>query len=133
MRTRLLLLFVVLLTIAGQVFLLKSGLGIVLKFVIHVADGILLASALTMLFFSFFRVGITANGELCYNPNNPYWGVMGWYCENILDYLDNPFQEEVSLCKAFWITVLALGHLILILSLLLLLIILVRTAYLQFG
>ncbi len=108
MKTRALLALVAILTIAGQVLVLQSGLGIVWKFILHVADGILMTSALTMLFFSFFRVGTTANGELCYNSSNHYWRIMFWYCNDVLVLLSDPFQKEVSLCKAFWLTVLAL-------------------------
>ncbi|MBI2062535.1 MAG: hypothetical protein HYT64_02500 [Candidatus Yanofskybacteria bacterium] len=104
-KTRGLLSFVALLTIIGQVFVLHSHLPNDWKFFLHVADGILLLSALTMLLFSFFRVGVTTDGELCYNPDNWYWKTMAWFYDKLSDPYSSSFsQGKVSLCKSFWMT-----------------------------
>ncbi len=108
-KMRGLLLFVALLTITGQIIILNTHLHSVWRFVLHVGDGILLISALIMLMFSFFRVGITASGELCYNPDNWYWKTIAWFYD-VLDVSTNPFgRGKVSLCTAFWLTVLAIS------------------------
>lgn len=107
-KTRGLLSLVALLTIIGQVFVFNSHLANGWKFLLHVSDGILLLSALTMLLFSFFRVGITASGEICYNPDNWYWKTMKGFSDFLYSPYSSPFyQGKVSLCKAFWLTVIA--------------------------
>ncbi len=133
-KTRGLLSLVALLTIAVQVFILHSHLSNVWRFTLHVADGIPLFSALTMLLFSFFRVGVMADGELCYNPDNWYWKTMAWFYDPLYFPLSSPFERgKVSLCKAFWLTVFAILIIIGLSVLAFVLVSLIWDAYLKFG
>ena len=66
--------------------------------VLDICAGILLLSAASILLFSFFRVDVMPDGRLCYNPDNPYWKLMG------LVYPES-FKSAVSLCRAYWATV----------------------------
>lgn len=133
-KTRGLLLLVTLLTLAGQILILHSHLHNNLQFTLHVADGILLLSALTMLLFSFFRVGVTACGDLCYNPDNWYWKTMKEFSDSLYAPYSSPFDRgEVSLCKAFWLTVFAVFMVIVLSALAVSLFILLWDVYWKFG
>ena len=76
---------------------------------LHIVLDILLLATASILIFSFFRVDVMPDGQLCYNPNNPYWKLMKYF-------YSQSFKSRISLCKAYWATVglLTLGAVILL-------------------
>jgi len=80
----------------------ESGLKIDYAMCFYFFTPFLALAALVMLIFSLFRVHTTPEGGLAYDPSNPYWRLMR-YCWNDI------FWKEcnVSLCKAFWLTVMS--------------------------
>lgn len=62
---------------------------------LHIAIDVLLLTTVCILIFSLFKVDETPDGRICYNPDNPYWRIMGYF-----DF----FDSEVSLCRAYWTT-----------------------------
>ncbi len=61
-----------------------------------------LISGLFMLIFSFFRVHQTPDGRLAYNPNNFYWKCLS-------KFYSSGWKDNISLCEAFWKTVMFVG------------------------
>jgi hypothetical protein len=70
----------------------------------YISSFFLLPASLVMLTFSMFRVSTTPEGELAYDPGNPYWKLMKkcWKSE---------WTDNITLCKAFWLTVFSVGAL----------------------
>lgn len=77
---------------------IMPGVPIVLAMIVSVFA---LPASIIMFVFSFFRVHETEDSRLAYDPDNFYWKIMsGSFGEN--------WDEGISLCKAFWLTVVGL-------------------------
>lgn len=83
----------------GQYWLLESNFkNQALPIILHIVGTILWIAAASILFFSFLRVGTTSDGQLCFNPNNPYWKLMR-------KFWGDAWGDRISLCKSYWLTV----------------------------
>src|SRR3989344_3569480 len=80
----------------------KPVLGILAQIGMIVSSLGTFPTSLFMLGFSFFRVYETGDGRLAYDPNNFYWKTMGRLFKE-------DWKEEISLCKAFWLTTLLMA------------------------
>lgn len=96
-RMRVILLMVALAFVYGQYWIFTTPMGIFLQISFHALDAAFLLAAAGILFFSFFQIDITPQGELCYNPNNFWWKAMS-------EFWDGVWKDKNSLCKAYWLT-----------------------------
>ncbi len=77
-----------------------SGLKMGYAVCFYVLTPFFALAALVMLVFSCFRVHVTPEGGLRYDPSNPYWRLMRWQWKD--DWTDN-----ILLCKALLLTVIS--------------------------
>jgi len=95
-KTRVILFLVGLGLAFGQYALVQSSPNEVLAVVLHVLGSILLLAAMGIFTLSFIEVGVSPQGELCFNPNNPFWKLMKFVYEGV-------WKDRNSLCKSYWL------------------------------
>ena len=99
LRTRAILLALSAALSYGQYVLLESNLNEGLRYVLHGAGVILSLAAISILLFSFVRIGRTADGQPCFDPLNPYWKLMR-------EFFGETWGDRIRLCKSYWLTVM---------------------------
>lgn len=99
-RTRVILALLISGLVLGEYCLAVSGLEIYWRVVLHGFGALLMLVAAFMLTCSFFRVDTLPNGELCYNPSNPFWRAIESFYSKVEDW-----NGKISLCAAYWTVV----------------------------